>query len=395
MVSRSLLTLFLVTWLPAACAMPGFMRFPSDTPTSPPETFTVLTYNVLHGLQVGRFTVRLGESAEARAARFTRRITDLAQAQPDIILLQEVNPLPEMAIDYVRALQARGLNYSEVHQVDACGLRLAPGVAFVPGLNNGLVILAKAPHQIRKLDGVKLSGGIGACRDAWGVQFNEFRYWLIAEVTNLRSRMRYLVATAHFHSGIERDGRFLHELMEAHRHGRVQHYNELMDILATGQERRLTELHTLVAALRTFQAEGNYAGVIIGGDFNFEAGSPEYQALEGLGFQDTYHLAALERRLETYDPQKNPLAMYEETALPPALSLSIAGESPSDQQEIVATYRHLIGMARRIDFLFSLSFMSKACLRQHLFGEAAMPGDLPGSDHYGVLNTYSYQMLPC
>ena len=52
------------------------------------------------------------------------------------------------------------MQYAEVHQVDACGVRLAPGLAVVPGLNNGLAVLAKAPLRLRKVKGLKLSGGI-------------------------------------------------------------------------------------------------------------------------------------------------------------------------------------------------------------------------------------------
>ncbi len=250
MAPRIFLPILLVSCLLTACAMPGFVRTGPEPPSRPSDTFKVLTHNALHGLEVDRFWVRRAEAPEAHRARFRRRIEGLAHAQPDLILLQEVNPFPQMAVDYVQALQSFGLTYSEVHQVDSCGLSLAPGLALLPGLNNGLVILAKAPLQIRKFEGVKLSGGIGRCTDSWGVQFGEFRYALIAEVTNPGSQMRYLVATAHFHSGIERDARILHELMEVHRQGRLIRYDDLMGELVRGQERRLQELHTLVEALR-------------------------------------------------------------------------------------------------------------------------------------------------
>jgi endonuclease/exonuclease/phosphatase family metal-dependent hydrolase len=155
------------------------------------------------------------------------RITQLAEAQPDVTLLQEVNPLPAMAHDYVEALEQQGLHYAGVHQVDACGLRLAPGLAILPGLNNGLAILAKAPLTIRKLDGPKLSGPLGGCVDYAGVQFGELRYALLAEVTAPPTSMTYLVATMHLHSDVARDAKVLHDLMEAHSQGHLQHYDQL------------------------------------------------------------------------------------------------------------------------------------------------------------------------
>ncbi|HEY1407475.1 MAG TPA: endonuclease/exonuclease/phosphatase family protein, partial [Promineifilum sp.] len=127
------------------------------------DTFKILTYNTLHGLQVERFWVRPAELLEQQLARFHLRVEQLVDTQPDVALLQEVNPLPHMAERYVEALQSRGLHYSQVHQVDACGLRV-PGAALLKDLNNGLVILAKAPLRLEKLDGLKLSG-TGNCHD--------------------------------------------------------------------------------------------------------------------------------------------------------------------------------------------------------------------------------------
>ncbi len=98
--------------------------------------------------------------------------------------------------------------------------------------------------------------------------------------------------------------------------------------------------------------------------------------------------------LNTYDPALNPLAGHEETGLPSEFDLAIAAESAADRQEITTDYRRAISQARRIDFLFSMSFMSKARLKQALFGQTLSGDRLAGSDHYGVINTYSYHM-PC
>ena len=390
---RTTIAIVTVFGVLTACAMPEFMNRPHE-PTAPsPDTFKVLTYNTLHGLEVGRFWVWQGESRAERSNRFHLTLQHLRQAQPDIILLQEVNPLPQMAEDYVQALQGFGLSYEEIHQVDACGLDFFD-LGLVPGLNNGLVILAKEPLRIRKLAGVKLSGSIGGCADHWGIQFGELRYAVIAEVTNPVTDMSYLVATAHLHSGIERDAHVLHQLMEAHRQGRLHHYEELMHELVQDQVRRLGELHRLMDVLEQLQTQKVYAGVIIGGDFNFEPGSPEYIALEEDGFADTHQLAMPDMMLHTYDPLKNPLAVHEEATLPHSLRQALAAKSRDDQETVIRSYHDAISMPRRIDFLFSMSFMSQACLMQSLFGQVNGTG-MAGSDHYGILNTYSYRRMPC
>ncbi len=91
-------------FLPGCQAMPGFMS-PAPQPVSLPTTFKVLTCNTLHGLEVSNLWVSQVETDEQHRARFTLRIKQLAEAQPDVILLQEVNPLPATTYDYVEALE--------------------------------------------------------------------------------------------------------------------------------------------------------------------------------------------------------------------------------------------------------------------------------------------------
>ncbi len=109
-----------------------------------------------------------------------------------MIFLQEVNPLPRRAEAYVAALQELGLEYTEVHQVDACGIRISQERALLPGLNNGLAILAKKDLQLRKIKGLKLSGSLGNCDSTSGIQLEELRYGLIAEITLPETTTKYL-----------------------------------------------------------------------------------------------------------------------------------------------------------------------------------------------------------
>ncbi len=361
----------------------------------------VLTYNTLHGLEVGRYTVRPGESEEEHASRLAIQIEQMAAAAPDLMLLQEVNPLPGRALMYVDGLKKSGLDYDEVHQVDACGIRLIGNVAVVPGLNNGLVVLAKAPLRVRKLEGLKLSGGLGGCQDSTGVQFGELRYALIAEIENPATRRKVLAVSLHLHSGIERDEYFTQRIVVGQLEGRIPNEEESRKILAAlaqDQERRLEELRTLVRKLRTLQTEGHYAGVVVGGDFNFEPDSPEYRALQEAGLKDTYVLARHTGELHSYNPQHNPIAQHEEVALPSALSSVVQAMPEAEREKIVAGYRQGLAMSRRIDFLFVMRSGQadpNACLRQELFGTPRPVTLDVGSDHYGVLDTYTTDGSDC
>ena len=383
------------------CSTPSPETRGSEQNANRMSRFSVLTYNTLHGLEVGRYSVRPGESEEEHATRLAIQIKQMAAAAPDLMLLQEVNPLPDTALVYVNGLKKSGLDYDEVHQVDACGVRLIGNVAVIPGLNNGLVVLAKAPLRVRKLEGLKLSGGMGGCRDSTGVQFGELRYALIAEVENPVIKKKLLAVSLHLHSGIERDEYFTERIIVGQLQGRIPKEGEAQQVLAAlaeDRERRIEELRILVQKLRTLQTEGHYVGVVIGGDFNFEPDSPEYRALYDAGLRDTYMLARRTGELHSYDPTSNPIAQHEEVTLPPALSSIVQAMPESERQKILDGYRRGLSMARRIDFIFAMRSGPadpNACLRQELFGQPSPVTLDVGSDHYGVLVTYTTDGSDC
>ena len=396
----TLLLLLLMSSFLWACAKATPSTTVPDPTGRPLERFSVLTYNALHGLEVGRFGVRPGEPTEERAARFNLQFEQLARVQPDVVLLQEVNPLPAMAEAYVDGLKRFGLQYGEVHQVDACGIRLGIGPGLVPSLNNGLAVLVKSPLRVRKLVGLKLSGGFGGCSDSVGFQTGELRYALIAEVENPATRGKFLAVSLHLHSGIERNEYFIQLIREATAQGQLQdpeHFDKVLAALAANQDRRIMELRTLMRELGRLQGQDDYLAVVIGGDFNFEPDSPEYHELELAGLQDSYTIAQPDTELHTYDLQ-NPMVNPETEPVPAALSRAIEDLPESRKQSIIAEYRKGISQARRIDFLFTMpgpSWKRKACMKQELFGTPDAVSVRTGSDHYGVLNTYRFDRTEC
>ena len=386
--------------LEMACTKSTPSSATSYGPAVPPDRFSVLTYNVLHGLDVGRVWVRPGESAEERTKRLQLQFQHLARAEPDVVLLQEVNPLPAMAETYVEGLKSFGLQYRAVHQADACGIRLGTKLGLVPGLNNGLAVLVKSPLQIRKLTGLKLSGGIGGCGGIIGFQTGAFRYALIAEVEHPKTKSKMLAVSLHLHSGIERNEYFIQRIVEAKEQGRIanpEEFDKLLTALVADQTRRIQELRTLLQELRKRQEQEEYQAVVIGGDFNFEPHSPEYQELMLAGLRDSHMIAEPQNELHSYDPT-NPLIDSGNPTLPTELIQAIRGLSESRQRMIVTEYREGISQARRIDFLFTMPGKSQplnACITQELFGTPTAVSVETGSDHYGVLNTYLFDRTRC
>jgi endonuclease/exonuclease/phosphatase family metal-dependent hydrolase len=354
---------------------------------------------MLHGLEVTGWSVRPGESKEEQRTRFNVQARQLSLAQPDVMLLQEVNPLPQKAKAFVTALKTFGLQYTEVHQTDACGIRLF-GLRIIPGLNNGMAVLAKAPLRLRKVKGLKLSGGIGGCGEFFGLQFGELRYALIAEVENPGTGNKLLVVSLHLHSGIERTAYFIQRATEAEEQGRIRREDlqDFVSALEQDQNRRLSEIRVLVTELRRLLTEEPDLGVIIGGDFNFEPDSPEYRELLAAGLRDTHMIASPSHDLYSYDPEQNAIVRQEEVVMPPSLRQAMTNLPEAEHQKIVEGYRNGMGQARRIDYLFHMGKPAnklKECLRQELFGTHPAVSGQPGSDHYGVMNTYILDPSQC
>jgi endonuclease/exonuclease/phosphatase family metal-dependent hydrolase len=385
--------------LTAACAEPG--RDALRTPTGiPMQRIKLLTYNTLHGLEPSGLTVKATESRDARQARLDLQFRQLSDIQPDVMLLQEVNPLPEMAETYVAAMKSAGLNYRSVHQVDACGVRVAPGVAVVPGLNNGLAVLAKAPLLLRKVEGLKLSGGFGRCDDFMGFQTGELRYALIAEVENPNTGRKLLTVSLHLHSGIERNAFFIRKIEQAVSDGKARRedLDGIVIAMEQDQERRLEEIRRLIKEIQRLYTAGNYIGVLVGGDFNFEPDDPEYRELERAGLKDTYSMAKPETEVYSLDPQRNLIAGQGLREVPSTLRAAIRRLPESQQQKIIEGYQKGISEARRVDFVFLMRKPSESpagCFRQELFGRPEAASAAPGSDHYGVLVTYMTDVSQC
>lgn len=364
------------------------------------QQIKVLTYNTLHGLEPSGLTVKPGESKDMRQARLTLQLDELSKVQPDVMLLQEVNPLPDMAEAYVYGLKRFGLQYAQVHQVDACGVRLTPRLAVVPGLNNGLAVLVKDPLKLRKIKGLKLSGGLGLCGDYAGLQTGELRYALIAEVENPDTGRKLLAVSLHLHSGIERSAYFVQKLNEAVEQGRVRREDieRIVAALEQDLERRIDEIRTLVKELRRLLAEGQYFGALIGGDFNFEPGDLEYRELEQMGLRDTHTIASRHSDAYSLDPQRNELAGQGDRDVPAELRDAIKRLPESEQRRLLEGYRTGVSQARRVDFLFLMKEPSdgpKGCLRQELFGQPTTVSGQTGSDHFGVLDTYIADASEC
>ena len=195
----------------------------------------------------------------------------------------------------------------------------------------------------------------------------------------------------HQHSGLEGGPDFFQELSDFRDQGMLERFAHVKWEFEKPHVQRIDGLATMVRGLKKLDRRDDYAGFILGGDFNFEPDDPEYKEATGrLGLLDTSSVAARLRELFTYDPQRNPINVEEmDPNLPDSLTKGLSEEKPEHREAILTAYRNEMIRPRRIDHIFVDSFLPEYCLEQQLFGLKNGDDGRPGSDHYGLLNTYT------
>ena len=94
----------------------------------------------------------------------------------------------------------------------------------------------------------------------------------------------------------------------------------------------------------------------------------------------------------------NVLASQGERQVPSELCEAIKRLPESEQQKVLEGYQKGVNQARQVDFLFLMKKPSESpqgCLRQELFGQPSTVSARPGSDHFGVLDTYIADSSEC
>lgn len=318
----------------------------------------IATLNTWHGLD-GRGTMLFGslESRTERIARLERQVTALKTLDADILLLQELNPLPFRAHWYAKKLGMRA-----EYVTSNSGIKLGWGP---PGnLNEGLGILFRPDWQYQILGKRRLSGSfrlspfrISAINSPFlSFQLHESRVAFAMRFfipSNQRlgayeGRTSLIVAVTHLHVSPAHTPRNEQILKQAFEHGQISK-DELQTIhraFRTANARRLNEVDDLVTWLETLRRPDE--PMILGGDFNCEPESPPYNALIRRGWHDLWLEADNSPDLlesATWDPPRNTL-----TARVKNFKHSVTRENP----HLAEVYRQTDALPRRIDFLFGI-----------------------------------------
>jgi len=330
-------------------------------PTLKTQTLKVLTMNIWSGLDY-RGTLRMGEY-EPDSIR-TGRLLLLAQAlkekQPDIVALQECNP-----VGSVGSFLAEHLGYDCITQRANGGLKI--GSLGIPmNLNEGLVLLAKKNLYLDFVDVVDLSRTLGAFGNGFSFHSADQNIALIGSVTI--GTIKLLVVNTHLSASVPNDDGARTKLTELMTGKKIpEHEQEAVRLEFQEQSgSRKKEVARLREAL---EARSFGAPVILLGDFN---AAPESEEIESLRVEFLDCTPASQRDEPTWDPAANPNIGYS----------TKSDTNATVPEELSAWYD---GMPRRIDHIFLKGRFSSADVRSiSLFADKAKSG-LFLSDHFGLL----------
>ena len=327
----------------------------------------VLTINAWSGLDyIGIWRFGEYESAERRERRFRSLVSQIEGLDPDVVFVQEANP-----VDRYAPWLANTLGFDEIHQVTNAGVKL--GSIGLPGnLKEGLAILARPALGLEKHDVWKLSGPPGVFGGTLAVQFGEAVFSLVGRII-VEDEPVYLV-DVHLVASPPRDPNWGGTPGEARGDPSMtdSEYRRGVKRWLRRVRRREREAGRLIKRLKGLPPD---SPVIIAGDFNAAPDAPEMNAVCSAGFLDT-HLFAESGRSVTFDHTTNENARY-------SSRMTDARGAPRDAYGRLGA---LTGaQSRRTDYVFlSSHFLPGDVTDARVVLDEPCDGVHP-SDHFGVL----------
>lgn len=329
------------------------------------EELTVVTINVWSGLDyLGTLKMGEYESADVRELRYQALLSELKGLDPDVVALNEANLLPR----YARRL-ARDLSMDFVYSVGMGGLRIGP-VGIPTNFREGDALLARKALGLSRIGKKRLSGG-GIITNFVTLHASESNQVIGAAIV-VNGRPVYLFNT-HVHASPPYDQEFMDRLDGLFAEGKLTEEGlaRARASIADGQKWRADEIVGLLSFIDEKTPPG--APVILMGDFNAEAGTPEMQPIFQQGFVDSFGVTHPDAPGYTWNPPANLNSAY------------YAQPRGKQSPEVIAGALDDL-VAKRIDFIFVGGPIGAGdVVESRVVIDRAIDGRHP-SDHFGLMS---------
>lgn len=329
-----------------------------------PHTVKIATINVWSGLTYQGIR-KMGEYERDhhRARRYRALVDHLRKVSPDIICIQEANPLPS----YTRNL-AWDLGYKAYGFIGMGGIHL--GLFGLPvNFREGDAILVHPRFQVAGLGKQQLSGD-GVANNWFTFHFDE-----LTQIVGIRISVNGWSASifnTHLHAGPGPSSTVIADLRELLLNGEITRpeMKEILQEYEQNEQRRIAELETGIRFVQ--QTAHPDEPIILAGDLNLEPGSDAYQILVNEGFQDTYVLNPSDQYF-TWNAESN-------------TNIQDFYPKPDAFNNVMEKARWLYDrQSKRIDYIWIQADRQSFAVRTtSLFGTSRI-FDVHPSDHFGYL----------
>lgn len=327
-------------------------------PSAPPRQVRILTVNVWSGLTY-RGVLSVGRHPDDPEARYRLLVERLRALGPDIIAIQEANPLPA----YAERLAA-DLDYDAVCSVAIGGIRFGP-VGIPWNLREGDAVLVRRPWVITDARRCRL-GGRGIATNWFCCHFAEITQAVVCRLV-VNGKPLY-VCNVHLHAGLSRDPDYEEAVVRLGERLPPGQVRQATTAAEEDMPRRCSEIARLSAALDDVLPAG--AGAVLLGDFNTDPRSGELQPLLGAGtWADSFNQLNPGSEGATWDPARNPNIGRQEAEPGPYGQLQALYDSHPHRLDLILVRG--IPLNRIVESRLVLTPEDGAC----------------PSDHYGVLTT--------
>jgi endonuclease/exonuclease/phosphatase family metal-dependent hydrolase len=337
------------------------------------QTLKVMTMNIWTGLDyIGNRRIGEYEPPAVRDQRTRMLVKELKNIQPDVVALQEVNPVHALG-----SAIADELGYDCIYERANAGLKIGE-IGFPKNLNEGLVILARKSLRLEFVDVWDLSDGFGLFGNVASLHWTERRLALVGKIRIGRAEV--YVANVHISSVVPDDSSANYVARQI-ASSRTQDEHKIKQIVQDCFSNADSRMRSVELMLR--QLIGPYADkpCIVLGDFNAASSQPEIRRLRtGSNLLDAAETADAGSAL-TWDPERNTNIRFS------VRSVDAHGDSLTPSGLLSAWYD---GRPRTIDHIFlNRSWKSSDVVGAHIVLDKPENG-LFASDHYGVLAALNF-----
>ncbi len=305
------------------------------------------------------------ETPEILEQRYQGLVEELRGLRPDVVFLQEVNPVRK----YSRRL-AKDLAMDEIHQVCIAGLKVF-GLGIPKGFMEGNAILARPELRLQKVDDWKLSGSPGIYSDNFTFHTDETVSALVGQIVYDAKPLN--LVCVHLSAYPERDPALQDSLRALGMRDGLS-AETLADFdrkWSAGLERREKETRRLLKRIKGLDQQ---TPLIMGGDFNATPGSPVMARItEEGGFTDS---AEGMPEYYTWDAVNNSNTWHS------ALRTDARGKPDTPWENFSSAAASL---SRRLDYILLDKFWNASDVMDNHPAFTDPEDSLYVSDHYGVL----------